>query len=334
MPVTVSPDPIETLRAQSVTLPPPLADHLGPVLEALGPRIEQALRPYHVHLSPQPGGVGVKGDDTAVTLTVRMFEAIGEVQRSTGRLDLAAMLDAVADVVPNALKHDLAYRLTGINHPLRPMSLSQVAFMNAMLHADRSLIFGVGPTGTGKTHLAVAAGLSLLAEGRFKHLVITRPHVLMEGEVMTPALRAETGPDDQLTAVEDALHELIGHEALKRLMDSGQIEITPLGRMRGRTFNDSFIIVDEAQNMTVRKMRMVVTRIGRNARMVITGDHAQVDLPGDEPSGLAHLLGLVEGTDLALVHTFDRRQIIRNDLVARLETLYAGEETPGLRAAA
>jgi phosphate starvation-inducible PhoH-like protein len=157
---------------------------------------------------------------------------------------------------------------------------------------------------------------------------------MMEGEVMTPALRAETGPDEQLTAIEDALHDLIGHEALKRLAGSGQIEITPLGRMRGRTFNDSFIIVDEAHNMTVRKMRMVVTRIGQDSRMVITGDPAQVDLPGDEPSGLAHLLGLIKGTDLALVHEFTRRQIIRNDLVARLETLYAGEDAPGLRAAA
>lgn len=163
------------------------------------------------------------------------------------------------------------------------MSLSQAAFMNAMLSGHRSLIFGVGPTGTGKTHLAIAAGLNQVAESRFKTLVITRPRVRLEGEIMTPELHAETAYNEQLTPIEDELYALIGRADTRRQIDQGLIEIMPLGRMRGRTFNETFVVVDEAQNMTVRKMRMAVTRLGRGSRMVVTGDPVQNDLPGDGP---------------------------------------------------
>jgi phosphate starvation-inducible protein PhoH and related proteins len=104
--------------------------------------------------------------------------------------------------------------------------------------------------------------------------------------------------------------------------------------MRGRTFNQSFIVVDEAQNMTVRKMRMAVTRLGRASRMVVTGDPAQHDLPSGEPSGLTHILRLIGGTDLALVHQFQNLEIIRNDLVASIEALYSLEDHEDIRPAA
>jgi phosphate starvation-inducible PhoH-like protein len=214
------------------------------------------------------------------------------------------------------------------------MSLSQAAFMNAMLFSPRSLIFGVGPTGTGKTHLAIAAGLNQVAELRFKSLVITRPHVRLEGEIMTPELRAETAYGEQLTPIEDELHALIGREDTRRRIEKGLIEIVPLGRMRGRTFNETFVVVDEAQNMTVRKMRMAVTHLGRGSRMIVTGDPVQNDLPSGETSGLTHLLGMIAGTDLAMVHQFQNIEIIRNDLVARIEMLYSREDGVGFPAAA
>lgn len=161
-----------------------------------------------------------------------------------------------------------------------------------------------------------------LALGHVKHIVITRPHVVMEGEVITQATRKEMDQDDQFDFFEDILRDLIGYQEFTRLIEQRMLELTPLGHMRGRTFNDSFIIVDEAQNMTIRKMRMAVTRIGQGSRMVVTGNPDHVDLRGGETSGLSHLLRLLQGTDVASVHHFEKNQIIRTNIVARLEELY------------
>lgn len=285
-----------------------------------------AVSPFRIQISPHAGGVRLVGDGVAVKLVAEMLLQIGEALAAGSPVGDDTIEATISRVVQAALKHELAYRLNGLPHALRPMSLSQVAFMNALRSAERPLIFGVGPAGTGKTHLAVAAGLNQVAEKRFKSLIVTRPRVLLEGEIMTPALRAETQYDEQLTLIEDVLHDLLGPDEIKRQTDHGLIQVMPLGRMRGRTFNESFILVDEAQNMTVRKMRMVLTRLGRASNMVITGDPSQTDLPGDEPSGLAHILGLISETNLALIYRFQNQQIIRNDLVARIEALYARDD--------
>jgi phosphate starvation-inducible protein PhoH and related proteins len=322
------------VRSLDVELPQRCVEILLSGSDAPGRRIELAVRPYHLDINPQYGAVRLAGDEVAVTLAAKMMEPIGAAMRATGRADEALIRDTAAAVIRSALKHELSYNLAGLRGALHPMSLSQAAFMNTMLLGQRSLIFGIGPTGTGKTHLAIAAGLNLVAESRFKSLVITRPHVRLEGEVMTPELRAETAYDEQLTPIEDELHALIGRDDTRRRMDQGLIEIMPLGRMRGRTFNETFVVVDEAQNMTVRKMRMAVTRLGRGSRMVVTGDPVQDDLPNGETSGLTHLLGMIAGTDLAVVHQFQNIEIIRNDLVARIETLYSREDGVDIRAAA
>lgn len=245
------------------------------------------------------------------------------------------MVSRVASAtVENALKRHLSYRLNGIPSAVRPMSLSQVAYMNTLLCPDLPLIFGIGPTGTGKTHLAVAAGLNQVAEKRFKRLVLTRPRVMHEGDVMTTALRAETVYDEQLTPIEDELRDLIGIDETKRQIEHGLLEITPLGRMRGRSFNECFILIDEAQNMGKQKMRMALTRLGRNSRMVVTGDPAQTALVGDELSGLSHILKLLSGANIAVVHHFQNSQIIRNETVAKIEAIYSSEDDPSVRAAA
>jgi phosphate starvation-inducible PhoH-like protein len=332
--VNFNPGSTSAARSHDAPFPQRHVDLLFSGAHAPGRHIELAVRPYRLQITPQPGGVRLAGDEVAVTLAGKTIEQICAVLKATGRSDEALIRDTVASVIQHALTHDLAFRLTGIRNPLRPMSLSQVAFMNAILHADRSLIFGVGPTGTGKTHLAIAAGLNLVAESRFKSMIITRPHVRMEGEVLTPELRAETSHDDQLTPIQDMLRDLVGQEESRRLTDHGLIEIMPLGRMRGRSFNQSFIVVDEAQNMTVRWMRMAITRLGRASRMVVIGDPAQNDLPSGEASGLTHILRLVGGTELALVHQFQNHEIIRNDLVASIEALYSQEDGADMRPAA
>lgn len=318
--------PVTGLLWQDIKLPGWLAEQLMTDHDGLLRSIRQAIDPYSFQISGTPDGIQVKGEKIALTLAITIFERIGNASAGNGRTDTARLETIIHSAVDDCLKHELSYRLEGLAHPVRPMSISQVAFMQALLSNDKELTFGIGPTGTGKTHLTIAAAINQLMLGRVKHIVITRPHVVMEGEVVTPASRSDVEYDEQFNVFEDALRDLIGYGEFKRLVEQRMLEITPLGRMRGRTFNESFIIVDDAQNMTIRKMRMAVTRIGQHSRMVVMGDPTQLDLRGEEPSGLAHLLGMIEGTDIAAIHRFESGEIIRARIVARLEELYLGLE--------
>jgi len=293
-----------------------------------------ALRPYALQAAVEPGVAKLRGHRLAVELFTKFVERLEADILETSSLGLDHCAELSRDFISNQLKFDLAFRLQGVSHAVRPMNLAQVGFMNALLKDGHELLFGIGPTGTGKTHLALAAGLALLAAGKVQHLVVTRPIILWEGENMTASRRANLVDEGQLTAIEDELQNLIGHEAHRRLVTEGKLEIVPLGYLRGRTFNNSFILVDEAQNLLTHQMRMVLTRLGRSSRMVILGDPGQIDLHGDELSGLTDILGRLRGRNLALVHEFRREEIVRNALVAEIESLYSeGTSMPPRRAA-
>jgi phosphate starvation-inducible PhoH-like protein len=327
-------DPTQARRTDALGMPDSLVGRLTAPEAGLWRHIADALAPYKVEASPVIKGLGVSGDDVAVTLAKRTLERILEAAESGHDVD-AALVGQLTDwAIDDALQRDLAFRLSGVTKPLRPMSLSQLAFMNTMLGGDCPLVFGVGPTGTGKTRLAIAAGLSMLASEHVQSLVVTRPHVTMEGEMASPSRHGAINERDPFLPIEDVLMDLVGHDGFKRLIDNDQVRITPLAQMRGRTFNECFIVVDDAQNLSVRNMRMVATRLGRGSRMVVTGDPDHTELLNNEPSGLQHLLGLVDGKGLALVHAFEKSQIIRNDLVARLDALYTEDAGSDVRAAA
>ena len=294
--------------------------------EALVKSLERMALPFSFSLSGTPEGFQISGDEAAVTLVSKVLERVRRNWAENGLADASLLEPGIASLVQKTLKRDLAFRLKGLPYAIQPMSLSQVAFMHTLLSKDETFIIGIGPTGTGKTHIAIAAALNQLALENVKHIVITRPHVFRDGEVITQASREEMERDGQFDFFEDILCDLVGFKQFDQLIEQRKLEITPLGHMRGRTFNESFIIIDDAQNMTVRKMRMAVTRIGRGSRLVVTGDPAQVDLRGDEPSGLAHLLDLIQGTDIATIHRFATDQIIRNRTAARLEELYAHQD--------
>jgi phosphate starvation-inducible protein PhoH and related proteins len=288
--------------------------------------IDTALRPYTLRIESIPGGVRLAGDSVAVTLAEKAIERLGELLREDGHIALHTVESALHDIISYALRHDLSFRLEGIPHPLRPLSLSQVAFVNSILFGVYPLTFGVGPTGTGKTHLALAAGLTLLARDCVQKVVITRPHILWEGEIMTAPRRADIVDEGQLTPIEDELNALIGHESARRLKSEGRLEIVRLGCLRGRTFNGSVILVDDAQNILIPQMRMLLTRLGRNSRFIITGDSQETDLHGLELSGLQHVLTMVSGRDFAWIHRFEQSEIIRNPVVAEIEGLYARQD--------
>ncbi len=193
---------------------------------------------------------------------------------------------------------------------VRPRSDGQARYIRALIQNE--LVFCVGPAGTGKTYLAVAMAVSMLRRGRIKKIVLVRPAV-EAGEhlgFLPGDLEAKINP--YLRPLLDALHDLMDYEQIRRYMDNDLIEIAPLAYMRGRTLNDAVVILDEGQNATVPQMKMFLTRMGQNARIVVTGDITQVDLPSGVRSGLADAverLGRIPGVGTVLL---DRSDIVRH----------------------
>ncbi|MCX8048886.1 MAG: PhoH family protein [Methylohalobius sp.] len=186
--------------------------------------------------------------------------------------------------------------------------------------------FGIGPAGTGKTYLAVACAVAALEEEKVKRLILTRPAV-EAGERLgfLPGDMAQK-VDPYLRPLYDALHEMLGFDRVLKLIERNVIEVAPLAFMRGRTLNDSFIILDEAQNTTVEQIKMFLTRVGFGSTAVVTGDITQVDLPKDRPSGLRHVIEVLKGVEGISFTYFDAGDVVRHPLVQRIVAAYEAYE--------
>lgn len=281
----------------------------------------QAVRPFTLNLRRSDGGVQASGDAQAVRLARYVLQQVS----SPGVAAASDPAVLIAATVDEALKRDLAYRFEGIPRPVRPMSLNQVAFVDVLVDGEHELVFGVGPTGVGKTHLALAAGLAMVSVGHYKSLKITRPHAFTPGDVVTPELRAELSSDHLFEPAFDILNELVGPEKVRELLEHRLIQMMPLGALPGRTLNDAFIVIDDAQNMNPAKLRMALTRLGRGSCMVVLGDPSRPQVMGDEPCGLSQVLQMIQGQGVAHVHQFGADEVVRNPTVARLEALYAAQ---------
>lgn len=194
---------------------------------------------------------------------------------------------------------------------------------------SNDISFGVGPAGTGKTYLAVASAVAALETDSVRRLCLVRP-ALEAGERLgfLPGDMAQK-VDPYLRPLYDALYEMLGFDRVAKLIERNVIEVTPLAFMRGRTLNESFVILDEAQNTTIEQMKMFLTRIGFGSKAVITGDITQVDLPRDRASGLRHVIGVldsVQGIDFTFFHS---RDVVRHTVVSRILDAYAAHEDSG-----
>lgn len=216
---------------------------------------------------------------------------------------------------------------TGIYTPLRsihPRSGHQRGYVADIRCHD--LTFGIGPAGTGKTYLAVACAVEALDREQVRRLVLVRPAV-EAGERLgfLPGDFAQK-VDPYLRPIYDALYETLGFDRVSRLIERGTIEIAPLAYMRGRTLNEAFVILDEAQNATVEQMRMFLTRIGFGSRAVVTGDVTQTDLPARTRSGLRHAAQVLKSIDDVAFSWFDAGDVVRHPLVAKIVTAYERDD--------
>jgi len=207
--------------------------------------------------------------------------------------------------------------------PIRARGAHQQAYLASI--RDNDLSFGVGPAGTGKTYLAVACAVEALQGERVRRLVLVRPAV-EAGERLgfLPGDLAQK-VDPYLRPIYDALYEMLGFDQVARLIERAVIEVAPLAFMRGRSLNDSFIILDEAQNATVEQMKMFLTRIGFGSRAVVTGDITQTDLPAGRLSGLRHSLQVLRGVRGVAFNHFDAADVVRHPLVQRIVQAYEAQ---------
>jgi phosphate starvation-inducible protein PhoH and related proteins len=203
---------------------------------------------------------------------------------------------------------------------LTPKTLNQRRYMEAIERND--LVFGVGPAGTGKTYLAVAMAVSALLNNRVTRIILTRPAVEAGERLGFLPGTLQEKIDPYLRPLYDALNDMLDGEKVDRYLEKKVIEVAPLAFMRGRTLNDSFIILDEAQNSTPEQMKMVLTRQGSNSKMVVNGDFTQVDLPSGKKSGLVDALDILKGVEgISFVH-FNDRDVVRHSLVQRIVKAY------------
>jgi phosphate starvation-inducible PhoH-like protein len=236
--------------------------------------------------------------------------------------DLNSYLRVVAEdpeVTLRSLVHSGRQRNFG-KKTLAPKTVNQRRYVEAIERHD--LVFGVGPAGTGKTYLAVAMAVSALLNKRVSRIVLTRPAVEAGERLGFLPGNLQEKVDPYLRPLYDALYDMLESEKVEKLLERSVIEVAPIAFMRGRTLNDSFIILDEAQNSTAEQMKMVLTRQGFNSKMVVTGDLTQVDLPSGKRSGLTNAIDVLRGIEGIGFIYFDDRDVVRHPLVQRIVKAY------------
>ncbi|MBP5293575.1 MAG: PhoH family protein [Clostridia bacterium] len=204
--------------------------------------------------------------------------------------------------------------------PVKPKTAGQQKYVKAI--EKNTIVFGIGPAGTGKTYLAVAMAVKALREHRVNRIILTRPAIEAGEKLGFLPGDLQSKIDPYLRPLYDALFDMMGTEAYQKQIEKGVIEIAPLAYMRGRTLDDSFIILDEAQNATPEQMKMFLTRLGFNSKMVITGDLTQTDLPYGQKSGLLIASRILSHVDDIVIHAFTERDVVRHKLVQKIILAY------------
>src|SRR5271157_3322531 len=229
------------------------------------------------------------------------------------------VVTADPEVTLRSLVHSGRQRNFG-KKTLAPKTVNQRRYVEAIERHD--LVFGIGPAGTGKTYLAVAMAISALMSKRVARIILTRPAVEAGERLGFLPGTLQEKVDPYLRPLYDALYDMLDSDRVEKLLERNVIEVAPIAFMRGRTLNDSFIILDEAQNSTAEQMKMVLTRQGFNSKMVVNGDVTQIDLPTGRRSGLLEAVDVLKGVEGISFVQFDERDVVRHNLVQRIVKAY------------
>ncbi len=299
-------------------------EHLKQIEERLD--IEIASRGNHFRITGQPGAI-----EAGSNVIESLFEMTGRERIDPQRVHMLLAETVMTDQsdVAGATEVDFdADELTIQTRRklIRPRGANQAGYIKSIQEHD--LAFGIGPAGTGKTYLAVAAAVEALDSEEVRRIVLVRPAVEAGERLGFLPGDMSQKVDPYLRPMYDALYDMLGTEQVMKLIERNVIEIAPLAFMRGRSLNESFVLLDEAQNTSVEQMKMFLTRIGFGSRAVVTGDITQIDLPSGQTSGLRNAVEILDGLDGIGFTYFTRRDVVRHPLVRRIVRAYedAGQD--------
>jgi phosphate starvation-inducible PhoH-like protein len=300
--------------------------------------LRQIERRLGIVISVRANRFRLQGPPAALDAGARVLRQLGE-QANTGAVDGQRVHVAIQE----ALMIDPAGQPTGDTPPgqpaadgagivktrriyIKPRGANQRAYIDAIRAHDLS--FGIGPAGTGKTYLAVACAVAALEDERVRRIVLVRPAVEAGERLGFLPGDMSQKVDPYLRPMYDALYEMLGFERVARLIERNVIEVAPLAFMRGRSLNESFVLLDEAQNTTVEQMKMFLTRLGFGSRAVVTGDITQIDLPRHQQSGLKQAMQVLAGVQGVSFTLFTAGDVVRHPLVQRIVEAYQAFEAP------
>jgi len=308
-----------------LTLPEANADVLRSLCGADNRVLKRVEKAFSVSFLGRPGAWQVQGE--------RAGDAVAAMRALLAWAERGELTDVQVEAVLRHERHEMKQAAEGGDVLVAGRRRVQGKTPNQRRYLDsiRShvLTLGVGPAGTGKTYLAVAAAVAAIESHQVERMILTRPAVEAGERLGFLPGDMQQKVDPYLRPLFDALADMIGLEKMNGLLETGRIEVAPLAYMRGRTLNDAFVILDEAQNTTREQMKMFLTRLGFSSRMVVTGDTTQVDLPGKQHSGLLHALKVLEGVKDVGICRLQGRDVVRHklveDIVAAYERSEAGE---------
>lgn len=289
-------------------------------------RIEDAL---DVRIINRSTDLKVSGDEEMVDKAVRTLEGLLALASKGEAIDeqrvryLITLVNEGNDAQVEQMTKDVVC-ITAKGKPIKAKTVGQQNYMKAIM--KNTITIGVGPAGTGKTYLAVAAAVAAFRERTVNRIILTRPAVEAGERLGFLPGDLQNKVDPYLRPLYDALYDMLGAETFQKYQERGSIEVAPLAYMRGRTLDDSFIILDEAQNTTREQMKMFLTRLGFGSKIVITGDVTQIDLPGDKVSGLKEAIRVLDGVEDIQICKLTASDVVRHVLVQRIVAAYDAYE--------
>ena len=281
---------------------------------------------YGVSVVSRGSELKVSGEAEMVSKAVRTINGLltlinkGEALTDQNVRYVMSLVNEGAEERLSAMSNDCVC-ITARGKPVKPKTLGQKNYIEAI--RDNTVVFGIGPAGTGKTYLAVAMAVNAFRAKEVNRIILTRPAVEAGEKLGFLPGDLQQKVDPYLRPLYDALFDMLGAENFQRYQERGSIEVAPLAYMRGRTLDDSFVILDEAQNTTPEQMKMFLTRLGFNSKMVITGDVTQIDLPDGKRSGLVEVVRILKNIDDIETITFNEKDVVRHKLVQDIVKAYA-----------
>ncbi|MBR4427772.1 MAG: PhoH family protein [Clostridia bacterium] len=287
--------------------------------------IELIKKELGISLFTRGGEITLTGEEDSVSAAITTLEKLTQIIKRGDSIDKTRILYAIdlaregnAERIEEIMQGVIAITFKG--RQVKCKTLGQKKYVDAIKH--NTCTFGIGPAGTGKTYLAVAMAVVALKNKDAERIILTRPAVEAGEKLGFLPGDLQQKVDPYLRPLYDAINEMLGPDAFARLLERQQIEVAPLAYMRGRTLNDAFIILDEAQNTTSEQMKMFLTRMGTGSKMVITGDVTQIDLPGIRKSGLVEALEVLKGVDDIAICRLTHKDVVRHELVQAIVKAY------------